>query len=247
MPFNLLLLPLIGGFILLSHWRLTLYFAKRLDKERLLLYSSLVGAILLGLSFGLSILIVSHPTWLGVRGVLAFREWWAYNTPPFRYSGITTLSLVLGAASPWFLNRFWPFCLLWAKEERGEKATKRYGSTLEQLLLKALKEEKYVMITLSSGKVYIGRVVTSLAPEDNRSFELLPFKSGYRETGNHRLEITTHYDEAYQKIFEREDDPFEVVADFGVVIPVKDVVSATLFRGDIYQKYFPHQPRLITL
>lgn len=129
MPFNLLLLPLSGGFILLSHWRLTLYFAKRLDKERLLLYSPLVGAILLGLSFGLSILIVSHPTWFGFRGVLALREW-AYNTPPFRYSGIATLSLVLGAASPWFLNRFWPFCLLWTKEERGEKA--RFGNIVSR-------------------------------------------------------------------------------------------------------------------
>jgi len=246
-PFNLLLLPLIGGFILLSHWNLTLYFAKRLDKERLLLYSSLVGAILLGLSFGLSILIVSHPTWFGFRGVLAFREWWAYHTPPFSYSGIATLSLVLGAASPWFLNRFWPFCLLWTKEERGEKATQRYGSTLEQLLLKALKEEKYVMITLSSGKVYIGRVVTSLAPEDNRSFELLPIKSGYRQADNQRLEITTHYDDAYKNIFAKETDPFDVIADFGVVIPVKDVVSATLFRGDINRKYFPHQSRLIAL
>ncbi len=103
------------------------------------------------------------------------------------------------------------------------------------------------MITLGSGKVNIGRVVTSLTPEDDRSFELLPIKSGYREHDKHRLEITTHYDEAYQKIFEVEADPFEVVADFGVVIPVKEVVSATLFRGDIYQKYFPHQSRLITL
>lgn len=247
MPFNLLLLPLIGGFILLSHWNLTLYFAKRLDKERLLLYSSLVGAILLGLSFGLSILVVSHPTWFGLHVLFAFRKWWAYNTPPFEHSGIATLSFVLGAAGPWVLNRFWPFSLLWTKEMRGEKATEGYGSPLEQLLLKALKEKKYVMVTLSSGKVYIGRVATGLAPEDDRSFELLPIKSGYREADKHRLEITTHYDEAYQKIFEDEGDPFEVVADFGVVIPVKEVVSATLFRGDIYQKYFPNQSRLITL
>jgi hypothetical protein len=133
------------------------------------------------------------------------------------------------------------------KERCGEKATKGYGSPLEQLLLKALKEKKYVMVTLSSGKVYIGRVASGLAPEDDRSFELLPIKSGYREADKHRLEITTHYDEAYQKIFEGEGDPFEVVADFGVVVPVKDVISATLFRGDIYQKYFPHQSRLITV
>ena len=218
---------------------LTLYFAKRLDKERLLLYSSLVGAILLGLSFGLSILIASHPTWF--PAAFAFRTWWAYNTPSFSYSGITTLALVLGTFGPWVLNRLWPFHLLWTKENRGEKATKGYGSPLEQLLLKALKEKKYIMVTLSSGKVYVGRVTIGLAPEDDRSFELLPIKSGYRESDKHRLELTTHYDEAYFKMFDGESDPYAAIEDFGVVIPVKEVVSATLFRPDLYAKYFPHE------
>jgi hypothetical protein len=107
--------------------------------------------------------------------------------------------------------------------------------------LKALKEEKSVMVTLSNGKVYIGRVATSLAPEDETSFELLPIKSGYREGDKQRMELTTHYDDAYRNIFEGESDALEIVADFGVVIPVKDVISATLFRGDIYAKYFPHK------
>jgi hypothetical protein len=239
-PFNLLLLPLIGGFVLLSHWNLTLYFAKRLDKERLLLYSSLTGAGLLGLSFAISIIIISNPTWPGFNYLLSLRHWWAYNTPYFEYSGISTLALIIGAVSPWFLNRTKPLSLLWTKEKQGEKATKGYGSPLERLLLKALKEEKHVMITLSSGKVYIGRVTIGLAPEDDRSFELLPMKSGYREGDKQRLELTTHYDEAFQKIFDGEPDPFEVIGDFRVVIPVKEVVSATLFRGDIYAKYFPH-------
>lgn len=116
-----------------------------------------------------------------------------------------------------------------------------YGSPLEQLLLKALNEKKYVMVTLSNGKVYIGRVSRSLAPEDDRSFEVLPIKSGYREGEMQRLELTTHYDVTYQKIIEKEDDWLNIISDFGVVIPVKDVLSATLFRGDIYAKYFPHK------
>lgn len=83
MPFNLLLLPLIGGFVFLAHWRFTLYFAKRLDKERLLLYSSLAGALLLGVSFGISILVVSYPDRILFGYLLRLRNWWAYNTPPF--------------------------------------------------------------------------------------------------------------------------------------------------------------------
>ena len=244
MPFNLLLLPLIGGFVLLSHWNLTVFFAKRLDKERLLFYSSLVGAVLLCISFGVSILAVSYPAWPGCHYLLKLRYWWAWNTPPFEYSGITTFALLLGVLGAPILNR-WPFSLLWDKDEMGARAVRGYGGPLENLLLKAMNEEKYVMVTLNSGKVYIGRVTVALAPEDDRSFELLPIKSGYREGDKQRLELTTHYDEVFRQIFDGgESDPFEAVADFGVIIPVKEVVSATLFRPDLYAKYFPHRPKL---
>ncbi|WP_373514604.1 hypothetical protein [Persicitalea sp.] len=245
MPFNLLLLPLIGGFVLLSHWNFTLYFAKRLDKERLLLYSSLVGAILLGVSFATSIVIASSPDWTACYYLLKLRKWWAFNTPAFDYSGVSAFALMLGVLGPPVLNHLWPIKKLWTKEKQGAKAVRDFGSPLEQLLLKALKEEKNVMVTLTNGKVYIGRVATSLAPEDETSFSLLPNKSGYREGEKQRLELTTHYDVAYKRILEGETDGEDVIADFGVVIPVKDVVSATLFRGDIYTKYFPHASKLI--
>jgi hypothetical protein len=240
-PFNLLLLPLIGGFVLLAHWNFTLYFAKRLDKERLLLYSSLAGAILLGLSFGTSILIASQPSLPLFGLLLKLRHWWAFHTPPFEYSGIAAFAFALGVLGPFVLNRTPLIRRFWTKEKQGDKAVRDYGSPLEQLLLKALKEEKNVMVSLSNGKVYIGRVATSLAPEDDTSFYLLPNKSGYREGEKQRLELTTHYDEAYTKILAGEADGENIISDFGVVIPVKDIVSATLFRGDIYAKYFPHE------
>jgi hypothetical protein len=239
-PFNLLLLPLIGGFVLLAHWNFTVFFAKRLAKERLLLYSSLMGAILLGLSFASSIFITSHPDWTICYHLLRVRHWWAYNTPPFEYSGVTAFAFFLGVGTPWLLNHVWPICLLWTKEKQGAKAVRDYGSPLEQLLLKALNKGKYVMVTLSNGKVYIGRVTISLTPEDDRSFEVLPIMSGYREGERQRLEITTHYADVYQQIIETEADWLDAISDFGVVIPVKDVVSASLFRDDIYNKYFPH-------
>jgi hypothetical protein len=239
-PFNLLLLPLIGGFVLLSHWNLTVFFAKRLGKERLLLYSSLTGAILLGVSFAAAIFMASHEDWAICHYPLQLRHWWAFNTPYFEYSGIAAFAFLLGVLGPWILNT-WPFRLLWTKERLGDKAVRDYGSPLEQLLLKALKEEKNIMVSLGNGKVYIGRVTISLTPEDGRSFEILPIKSGYREGDKQRLELTTHYDEAYKRILKEEKDGFEVISDFRVTIPVKDVVSATIFRGDIYKKYFPHK------
>jgi hypothetical protein len=234
MPFNLLILPLLGGFILFSHWNRSKFFAKRQDKERLLLYSSLYGAILLGISFVASVLLPFN-SWL-----LALRTWWAYHTPALQYSGISTFAFGLGLLGCCALNYVWPFNRIWKPTKQAAKALQDFGGPLEQLLYKALEDRKRVMITLSNGKVYIGRVTKSLAPGDDTAFYLLPTKSGYREPDKHRLVITTHYDLAYAKIAQNEPDGFEIISDFGVVIPVKEVVSATLYREDIHAKYFPH-------
>lgn len=99
MPFNLLLLPLLGGFIFFSHWNRTVYFAKRHDSERLLLYSSLYGVLFLGISFLLSIVIPHIP------GLPALPHWWAYNTPQIQFSGISSFALFLGVAGQFVLNK----------------------------------------------------------------------------------------------------------------------------------------------
>lgn len=240
MPFNLLLLPLIGGFVLLTHWNYTKYFAERLDKERLLFYASLAGLILISLSFGSSILIASYPTWPGFFYLMRLRDWWAWNTPPLEFSGVSVFAFLLGALSPPILNRR-PFAILWDKHKMSDEAIERFGSVLENLLLKALRDNKTVMVTLTSGKVYIGRLTSIPAPGDNRSFELVPLKSGYRDASTHRLELTTHYDDAYDLMLSGEPDPSVSIGDFGIVIPVKNVLTATLFRPDLYSKYFPRK------
>jgi hypothetical protein len=141
------------------------------------------------------------------------------------------------------LNHVWPFTIFWNPETEGKRAILNYGSPLEQLLFRALAENKRVMVTLSSGKVYIGRVATSLAPGDETAFYLLQTKSGYRDQGTQRVEITTHYDKVYKEIARGETAKTarDMISDFGVVIPVREVVSATLYRGDIHDKYFPHE------
>lgn len=45
MPFNLLLLPLLGGFIFFSKWNRSRYYGLRSDGYRLILYSAITGAV----------------------------------------------------------------------------------------------------------------------------------------------------------------------------------------------------------
>jgi hypothetical protein len=232
MPFNLLLLPLLGGFIFFSHWNRTAYFAKRHDSERLLLYSSLYGVLFLGISF-LGSIVIPH-----IPGLAALPHWWAYNTPQIQFSGISSFALFLGVAGQLVLNKVPPFSKLW--EKAGENAIQEFGSQLEKLLYRSLVEEKRVMVTLKGGKVYIGRVTISITPKEDRDLLLLPSKSGYRDD-KHRLMLTTDYDRTYEMIVEGEEDYLDIIADFGVVIPIPEVLTASLYRADVHAKYFPHQ------
>lgn len=147
MPFNLLLLPLLGGFVFFSHWDVTASFAKRQDKERLLLYSSLFGLFFLAIALLLSAL-VPHFVLLS-----SLRHWWAYNTPPIQFSGISSFAFLLGAGGQWILNRSGFFD---DGESLAERDILNYGGELERLLYIALKYEKRVMITLKTERFISG-------------------------------------------------------------------------------------------
>src|SRR3954463_9096755 len=100
MPFNLLLFPLLGGFLFLSYWNRSENFAKRLDKERLILWSAVAGAGLLLISVVAFLAMPSTPAWLGLSRL---STWWAYHVP-FKYSGFALFAGALGPAAAWFLN-----------------------------------------------------------------------------------------------------------------------------------------------
>jgi putative flippase GtrA len=234
MPFNLLLLPLLGGFIFFSHWNRTAFFAKRQDKERLLLYSSLWGTLFLGFSFLGSVLIPYS------SGLSSLREWWAYNTPSIQFSGISICAFLLGVGGQFVLNRIWPFRNFWNEQKEGERAVEEHGTQLEKLLFRALIEDKRVLLTLKGGKVYIGRITGSLTPQEDRDLILLPSKSGFRDEKS-RVMLTTDYDLTYEMISQSEADYLTIISDFGVAIPISEVLTASLYREEVHTKYFAHQ------
>lgn len=233
MPFNLLLLPLLGGFVFITKWNRTRWHAIRADKERLLLYASLAGLLHLSLAF----LISSIPPFIPcVSGLPCLPLAWKKHVP-FEYSGISCLAFLLGAGS-------WPLLnLYWKQEAESDRIIRDEGGPLEQLLDSALQQEKRVMITLKGGKVYIGRIGKSFRPEQrDQSILILPVKSGYREKDKQRLVITTPYETAYENIKADNPDTYlDIIRDFGVVIPIGEITSLSIYNEEVHLKYFPHE------
>lgn len=247
MPYNVLLLPLLGGFVFISFWDRTRWHAYRAEKERLLMYAALAGLVCLGLAFLLTAIPPFVPCYWSE---ICPPTWWDSHIG-IEHSGVGAFAFVLGALGWWPANKIADRIFKktgGSKRHEFARVIRDHGGPLEQMLLRSMDEDKAVMITLKSGKVYIGGLAASFTPDKDKTISLLPSKSGYRESVLHRLVLTTHYDTVFSQIAaDHSDDEkkaTELIGAFGVVIPVSEILSASLYLPEIHAKYFPHEGQI---
>lgn len=222
MPFNILLLPLLGGFIFVRYWNRTKYHAIRADKERILLLASTAGVISLGLAFS----VKSLTAWLfpcsSFPSFPCFPTVW-YRLIPFPYSAVSVFAFLLGAVLWIPLNKgiwtwvkglskptFWNpiaswfkrvFVTGWQDAEEVDKVIKGDGDPLDMLLRRAEKEYKTISATLKSGKIYVGFVSSTNPPtSQTRSVGIVPTKSGYRDPLTKQVHYEIYYSNALTRI-----------------------------------------------
>jgi hypothetical protein len=169
MPYNLLLLPLLGGFLFIH---LTHYFrfaAQRADGYRLLFQAAIagVGLSIAGRLTELLIHLTPPGRWL--------EQYWQVFSP-FPYSATSAISLLLGPFFALVVNLFV------SKDHAKNVEIRSRGNLMLRLLDEAATQNRLISLTLDSRKWYVGWVVESpnLDPRE-QYFRLLPFISGYRD------------------------------------------------------------------
>jgi hypothetical protein len=243
MPSNLLILPLLGGFLFLHLCHRFRFRAQRSDGYRLLFESSIAAALLLLLARVSVVVIRSTPAggWLKSR-------WDVFAPIPYLGTGSAALILgvLLGYTYNW-LNNPDPLRerLSWrhlrqAAQARSRRNSERardteiqnHGSALIRLIHKAEKDSILVSITLSSRKWYVGYIAEawSLDPQE-AYFRLLPILSGYREKDTLQAIRTTDYIPVFR-------DPTVDTTRFVVVLALRDVQMASLFDERVYEEHF---------
>lgn len=224
MPFNLLLLPLLGGYIFISKCNFTLFDSKRHSGQRLIIESAL---------WGLLFLVISHLTAkFLVLAFPSFQLWWKWLVP-FNHSGVAFGAFLIGACS-------WPIANLFStRREEQRKAINKWNDYLEIVLDQALEETRQIMVTLKNGKVYIGFVLQPFNPEFDRKYIfILPTVSGYRDKDTHVLELTTQYTSVYNQLIQEENERLVTgVDDFRILMPITEIISAHLFDSQAYEKF----------
>ena len=225
MPFNLLLLPLVGGYYLLVTSRFTKYIHQRIDRQRLVFNSVLAGIALIGLS----VVITRAIGYLRPEWIADIKRTFPLQLP---YTGTAVLSLLLGLVIPHISNLFIN------KTRALSRSIRLIGNELEQLINGAFLDASLVSFTMKSGKVYVGWPVSLPRPVQGAYLSVLQLFSGYRND-EQDVTFTTEYWDIYQTRQEAgEDDKYR---GFLLVLTIEDIVSASLFDLDVYDRF--NQPK----
>lgn len=101
MPYNLLILPLLGGYILVTYTNCAVYWSSRQAKEQLLLASAFVGLLLAVVARAI-VLVALH-----IPGGLALGQL-VHQALDMRGIGTGILAFGLGIVGATWLNKAWP-------------------------------------------------------------------------------------------------------------------------------------------
>lgn len=185
---NLFLPPLLGGFIFVSSFYLTRYWIAREQGYKLVFAASIAGGVFW---------LLAHVLWEAQRAkiwAVPIDSWWNSSigidhsfasASAFAAGALLWIPLNFASRAPWSYSagRF------------ASRLIRGRGDAFEVFPLTALEDQLTVAITLRSGKVYVGRVVSlptaKAAPE---SIQVFLLRSGYREPGTHKLHLTVNYE-----------------------------------------------------
>ena len=220
MPWNLLILPLLGGFWFLRTCNLFRFRSQYLEGYRLLMESAIATVFLTSLGRLITSLIAQVPWGRAL-------EDFCREALPFPFVGTTVSAFLIGLLALFPINRW-----LVHEKQAKRRAVEVLNDPLIRLLYEAAESRKPVFVTLDSRKVYVGFVLRAPNLErENLHLGLLPLLSGYRNPTT----LRTHFSVDYIAVYESG----EVDAnDFAIVIPLVHISSAHFFDLNVYAQFF---------
>lgn len=225
MPFNLLLFPLIGGYYILIRFEYLRYRQYRLENQRVLLNSAMLGIFLLGACLIIRTFLLT----VAPEAVSMISNALPLKTPFF---GTASMSLVVAILATEIANKFI------SREKAIQHALTAVGSEFELILSTSFSNAHLLQFTLNNNKFYIGWVKELPKPFTTNYIRITPAFSGYRDDKK-ELVFTTQYLSVYATYIEE-----GAVANIGdlktdLVIKVDTITSVSFFDINMYSRFNP--------
>ena len=225
MPWNLLILPLVSGYLLLTKLNHFKYRQQRLERQRLVFDSVLLGILAFTFTYILRLIVEAL-----IPDIVKF----LYNLFPFHVPLLVTsfVTLLLGWIAV-VIGNLLPF---FNKEKCVKRAIRKVGNELELLLLSSVKEKRLLQFTLKNNKTYVGWVKELSAPRTNNFIRIIPAISGYRND-KMNVEYNTHYLAVYSEYI-KEGETLDIKnLKTDLIIFSENIVSVSYFDLEMYNKF----------
>lgn len=223
MPWNLLILPLIGGYYILTRCYIFKFHQQRLDRQRLIFESVFIGVSLMVGTYILRIIVELFA--LDLINVL-------YSYSPFNQKYfITSLSSVVFAII---------FTHLYNKISEDEKWIKKsivdVGNEFETLMKFSFENNSLIQFTLTNNKIYIAWVKELPIPSVSPYVRVIPAISGFRDEQK-RTEFTTHYLSVYSSYIKEGKIKYIDELNTDLIIDITDIVTVSNFDPKMYKRF----------
>lgn len=198
------LLPIVGGYFLLTWCYRTRYHLLRQTGYHVFFQSSVAGV---GLVIAAYVIFISLNPFIEMVENLKTS---VIPNDPRIVAPVAIISVLLGLISPFGFN------LLLREEEEAIRTARNYGNFIEVLIVESIHGGMEVELSLKNRKWYVGFPIKNEAIGSGGSdIELIPIASGYRDKDTLDLELTTEYS----------------INGFGtkVIIPRSEIVTARSF------------------
>lgn len=222
MPWNLLLFPLVAGYYIFTKSYLFKFKQQRLDQQRLIFESIILGVVASVITYVLRLIYESVFTDEFQQTV--------YNAIPIKspFAGTSLVVLLLSISATEISN--W---LVFDKKKRIIKAIKSIGNEFELLLNSSFTENKLLLFTLDNGKIYIGWVKELPIPAVSKYVRIIPIISGYRDEQKNVV-FTTHYLSVYGEYIREGKVKSIEELDTDLILNSESMVSVSFFDVDMY-------------
>jgi len=224
MPWNLFIFPLVAGYFWITRAHYFKFTQQRLDKQRLIYETVLKGTYL-----GATVLLIRFL-------IIHFRPQlytWVVERFPYKqpYLITSTSTLVFAFVFVFLGNK------IFNERKQLIKAIQKIGSLLEKMLEDAVTNEKLVLLTLKSDKVYVGWVTFLPIPGVSRYIKILPVYSGFR-TKEKEVILTTNYLNLYNENPSQPPKETGLAWELEKVILMDEILSSSIFNTDFYEKIY---------
>lgn len=238
MPYNLLLIPIITGYYILTFSLLFKYNTQRLSRERILFESILVGLLSVICGFILRVIFDLITCSKAIPFILQYLNKLPIEKPLYFWTVLFSsfTSVIIFKIINKLINNYY------SKDDPIIWAVNKYGDEIETLFKESALKGFAVQITLKNDKVYVGFCEETPIPKLTNYLKLSPILSGYREKETKQLKITTDYEEVVNQfikdIEEKEGKDLEKISlNTDVIIKQDEILTASIYEQKIFDMF----------